>query len=45
VGADRLKLPEYAVFTFANRGGSAQDYRMHLIRAPSCKRRGFRARH
>src|SRR5262245_19022862 len=39
------KAPDYTIFTFAIRPCPGQDYLMHLIRAPSCKRRGLRARH
>ena len=37
--------PIYAAFSFAMRACRGQDYLMHLVRAPSCKRRGFGGRH
>ena len=42
---DCSKSARLCDFTFAIRLCSGQDYLMHLTRAPSCKRRGFRARH
>src|SRR5262249_32485273 len=37
--------PIYAAFSFAMCACRGQDYLMHLVRAPSCKRRGFGGRH
>src|SRR5215471_12128408 len=40
-----VKRAVYAAFSFAIGTFRGQDYRMDLVRAPSCKRRGFGGRH
>src|SRR6266536_5528287 len=39
-----IKRAIYAAFSIAIGTFRGQDYRMHLVRAPSCKRRGFGGR-
>ena len=41
----RPSTPIYAAFSFAMGAVRGQISVMHLVRAPSCKRRGFRGRH
>src|SRR6516165_7131195 len=40
-----VKRAVYAAFSFAIGTFRGQDYHMDLVRAPSCKRRGFGGRH